>query len=425
MIDALHAVLLVVGLPLVALGYLELLHYPLAVAADLRRRRPATFDSAEPLVSVIVPAYNEERVVGGCVASILADPYPWKEVVLVDDGSTDATLDVLRSFGDRPEVTVLTRPNGGKAAALNAGLRAANGEICCFVDADGLFTGRTIAELLAGFTSASVGGVCGNDAPVNLDRLQTRLLALLTHGTALARRALALLGCLTVVSGNSGAFRRRVVDEVGGFRTGLLGEDLELTWRVRAAGHAIAFRPRALVYAECPSTLRGLWRQRIRWTRGLVQTARVHRGLVGSRRHGRLGPYLVYNLFTMLAVPPLQLLALTAALALVAIGHSPLPADAPALALWFGLGVATLNVVAAVLLDRAWRDLRFLYVLPAVVVFSVFMSAVTVRALWLEWRNAPARWNKLDRTGVDSRTAPRRHRELVLRLAVRASARRA
>ncbi|GIF74975.1 hypothetical protein [Asanoa siamensis] len=102
----------------------------------------------------------------------------------------------------------------------------------------------------------------------------------------------------------------------------------------------------------------------------------------------------------MLAVPPLQLLALSAALALIAVGHSPLPADVPSIALWFGLGAAAVNVTAAVLLDRAWRDLRFLYVLPVVVLFSVFMSAVTVHALWLEWRRAPARWNKVDRTGV-------------------------
>jgi len=405
MIDFLHVVVLVVGVPVLALGYLELAYYPLAFVAELRRPRRPVFESAVPLVSVIVPAYNEERVVGACVASILSDRYPRKEVIVVDDGSTDATLRVLRAFGGHPEVLVITQPNGGKAAALNRGLRAARGEICCFVDADGVFTRDTIANLLVGFDSPSVGGVCGNDEPVNLDRVQTRLLALLTHGTALARRALALIGCLTVVSGNSGAFRRRVVDEVGGFHEGTLGEDLELTWRVRAAGYGIAFRPRALVYAECPSTLSGLWRQRIRWTRGLAQTARLHRRLIGSRRHGRLGPYLVYNLVTMLAVPPLQLVALSAALLLVAVGHSPIPPSVPAVAVWLGLGAAIVNVVVAVALDRAWRDLRFLYVLPVVAVFSVFMSVVTVRALWMEWRNAPSRWDKLDRTGVDSRRA--------------------
>ncbi|MDQ7904447.1 glycosyltransferase family 2 protein [Phytohabitans sp. ZYX-F-186] len=404
MIDALHAVVLVAGVPLVVLGLLELAYYPLAFAAELRRRHDPVFETLLPSVSVIVPAYNEERVIAACVASIVADRYPRKEIIVVDDGSTDGTLAALRPFTHYADVTVITKANGGKAAALNAGLRYAGGEICCFVDADGIFTRDTITNLLRGFRGPEVGGVCGNDEPVNLDRPQTRLLALLTHGTALARRALALVGCLTVVSGNCGAFRRRVVDEVGGFREGSLGEDLELTWRVRAAGHRIAFQPGALVYAEVPATLTGLWRQRIRWTRGLVQTARLHRHLVGSRRHGRLGPYLVHNLVTMLAAPVLQLVALGAALALVAVGHSPVPASLPAVAVWLGLGVALVNVLVAVFLDRAWRDLRFLYVLPLVAAFSVFMSLVTATALWKEARGAPARWNKLDRTGVKTRT---------------------
>jgi cellulose synthase/poly-beta-1,6-N-acetylglucosamine synthase-like glycosyltransferase len=404
MIDALHVILLVAGVPLVVLGFLELAYYPLAFAAELRRRRDPVFEALLPSVSVIVPAYNEERVITACVASIVADRYPRKEIIVVDDGSTDGTLTALRPFTHYADVTVITKANGGKAAALNAGLRYASGEICCFVDADGIFTRDTITNLLRGFRGPEVGGVCGNDEPVNLDRLQTRLLALLTHGTALARRALALIGCLTVVSGNCGAFRRRVVDEVGGFREGSLGEDLELTWRVRAAGYRVAFQPRALVYAEVPSTLAGLWRQRIRWTRGLVQTARLHRHLVGSRRHGRLGPYLVHNLVTMLAAPVLQVAALGAALTLVAVGHSPVPASVPAVAVWLGLGVALVNVLVAVLLDRAWRDLRFLYVLPAVAAFSVFMSVVIVAAIWKEVRGAPARWNKLDRTGINSRT---------------------
>ncbi|WP_326561481.1 glycosyltransferase [Micromonospora sp. NBC_01796] len=404
MIDLVSGVIVLLTVPLLLIGVLELAYYPVAVLAEVRRRHQPVFESVLPLVSVIVPAYNEERVLASCVESIIATRYPRKEIILVDDGSTDRTLAVMRQFAYHPDVMVLTQRNGGKAAALNTGIRLARGEICCFVDADGVFTADTISQLLLGFDSATVGGVCGNDEPVNLDRHQTRLLALLTHATALVRRALAQVGCLTIVSGNCGAFRRRVVQEVGGFETGTLGEDLELTWRVRAAGYRINFQPRAMVYAEVPSTVSGLWRQRIRWTRGLVQTARRHRDLVGSRRHGRLGWYLVYNLVTMLAVPPVQLLTLGLVLLLAATGQLPSAPTVPALVLWIGLGAAAAHTLVAIALDRAWRDLRLLYILPAAAIFSVFSSVVTVRALWLEARGAPMRWNKLDRTGVRSRS---------------------
>ncbi len=312
MIEHLHLILLALGAPIVVFGIVELAHYPLALAADLRRRRPPVFDTSTPLVSVIVPAYNEERVVGSCVDSILADSYLRKEVILVDDGSSDETLAIMRRYEHHDNVIVLTQANRGKGAALNTGIDFATGEICCFVDADGVFTTNTIEKLLDGFDDA---------------------------------------------------------------------------------------------HAEVPSTLRGLWKQRIRWTRGLVETAGRHRDLIASRHHGRLGWYLAYNLVTMLVLPLVQLLILVLVVWLYLLGHSPLPPGAPAILLWMGLGVAMAHVLIAVAFDRAWRDTRYLYVLPAVAFYTVFMSAVTARALWLEASGAPQRWNKLARTGVDSRSS--------------------
>ncbi len=138
-----------------------------------------------------------------------------------------------------PGVTVLARANGGKASALNAGLRSAAGDIILFVDADGIFEPDTVEQLLAAFENDRVGAVCGSDSPANLDRLLTRLANLQTHvGTGFARRALSVINCLPIVSGNLGAFRRSVLSKTGPFREGFIGEDLELTWRVhrRATG---------------------------------------------------------------------------------------------------------------------------------------------------------------------------------------------
>lgn len=117
--------------------------------------------------------------------------------------------------------------------------------------------------------------------------------------------------------------RRSAIDQIGGFTPGLVGEDLELTWRVHRAGWKVDFRPRAIVYAEVPSTPRALWRQRVRWTRGLVQTARMHADMLGRRRFWPIGAYLPVNLLAMLVLPIIQLVALAILVGLVAAGAPP------------------------------------------------------------------------------------------------------
>jgi cellulose synthase/poly-beta-1,6-N-acetylglucosamine synthase-like glycosyltransferase len=400
-------VFLAVTLPLFVLGLLKLAFYPLSLAFEIRRRRrpPRSLGDELPLVSVVVPAYNEARVVAKCIESILADEYPRKELILVDDGSSDHTHAVMSWYADHPDVTVVSQPNGGKAAALNNGIALARGDILVFVDADGIFAPDTLTQLLRGFDDERVGAVCGNDEPVNLDRLQTKLLTLLTHvGTGFVRRALALVNCLPIVSGNLGAFRRSALEEAGGFREGLLGEDLELTWRVHAAGYSVNFSPQARVYAEVPSTLPGLWRQRVRWVRGLIEATRMHWDMMGNRRYGAFGWYLPINVTWMLLVPIVQVLAIALTPVLLLSGAGAAPTTAMAVIGLLGLATALVATLYSIALDRAWRDLRYLYVFPLVVPFSVLMSLVTVWACVLEVRGANRAWNKLDRTGVVSRS---------------------
>jgi poly-beta-1,6-N-acetyl-D-glucosamine synthase len=400
----LAATFVAISMPILVLGVLRLAYFPLALAFELRPRREMVFDSLQPLVTVVVPAFNEGRVLRNCVDSILASTYRSIEIVLVDDGSTDDTLTTMRRYADHSAVTVLAQSNGGKGAALNTGIAAARGEIVLMVDADGIFTPTTVADILRGFDGPRVGAVCGNDTPVNLDRLQTRLLALLTHtGTGFVRRALSIVGCLPIVSGNLGAFRKSVLDEVGGLREDIIGEDLELTWRIRRAGYAISFRPDAKVYAEVPSTVRGLWRQRIRWSRGFIQTVRLHRDMLFRPRYGLFGCWLPINVTSMLIVPLLQVAALLLVPVLAATTSSPVPASVLGVLGWLGLVVGLITALVAILLDRAYADLRLLYVVPLWIVYSALLSLVVVVALWQEIRGSEARWNKLTRTGVVSR----------------------
>ncbi|WP_210506488.1 glycosyltransferase family 2 protein [Naasia sp. SYSU D00057] len=407
MADAISSFIVGGGTLLLVFGALRLLLVPFAIGFEVRTRLERRRERGETvgrdvLVSVIVPAYNEEKVLENCVRSILASAHANLELVIVDDGSTDGTLACAhRLAGLDDRVTVISKANAGKGAALNTGIARSSGAVLLFADADGLFLPNTIDEMLRSLRDPLVGAVCGDDRPANLDRVQTRLLTLLSHvGTGLARRALSDLRCLIIVSGNIGAFPRHVVEEIGGFDENVVGEDLELTWRVRKAGYRVVFCPTALVFAESPSTVRALWRQRVRWARGLIQTTRLHLGMVGNPRYGAFGVYLAINTITMLFLPVVQLAVLALLPLAVGLGRPPVDADVLAVLGWLGLWVSLGMLLVAVALNSAWRDLRLIWTVVLWPAYSTFTALVVVAGLWQERNGAPAPWNKFERTGV-------------------------
>lgn len=406
--------LVVLGTCLLVVGLVRLAMVPAALVFQARERRadpgPAGCGPCfpePPSVSVVVPAYNEGVLIEGCVRSVVRSEHPRLEVVCVDDGSSDDTFERMVALArEHPQVRAVHQENAGKGAALNTGIAAARGEVLVLVDADGLFRPDTLTRLLRGFRDERVGAVCGNDRPVNLDRVQTRLLALISHvGTGLMRRALDVLGCLPVVSGNLGAYRRSVLEEVGPLRTDTLGEDLELTWRVHRAGYGVAFAPDAVVFAESPSTPRGLWRQRVRWARGLLQATSLHRSMIGNPRYGAFGVYLLYNTLAQVVAPFLQVLGTIALTVLIVVdGPGWLPSTAWAWLVLVGLPLSGALLLLAVLLDRSPGDLRQLWTVVLWPVYSTVMTFVVLDAARLELLNAENRWNKLDRTGTVSVT---------------------
>jgi poly-beta-1,6-N-acetyl-D-glucosamine synthase len=419
----------ILSLVIISVGALMIAYYPLAILFELRPRKNPVFKTPAPLVSIIVPAYNEEKVIANCVESILASRYKNYEVILVDDGSTDGTLKEMMKHEGAAKVKIIAQPNGGKASALNHGFQLSKGEILFFVDADGIFTPDTIREMLLAFNTAKIGAVCGNDAPVNLDRPLTQLMALQTHvGTGFVRRALAEINCLPIVSGNIGAFRRSVLERTmtpSGFPShsgpdrlwpflrsrkegepltkGFIGEDLELTWRIHKAGYRVNFAPRAVVLAEVPSTVKALWKQRVRWARGLLQTARIHHKLFFNRKLGPLGWYLPINYFNMVIIPIIQLLVILLVILFAFAGYSPIQPNTLSVILWLGLGGALFTVLFSIALDGALKDLRYFYAVFLWIPYSIMMDLVTIWAIILELRGKKAEWNKFERTGVISR----------------------
>ncbi len=260
-----------------------------ALACWSRRREgpPTAAPHLVPsFVSVLIPAFNEARVIEDSVRRVLASTGVRIEVLVIDDGSSDGTADaVSRAFGIDPRVQLLVLENGGKARALNEGLQLAKGEVVIALDADTQFEPDTIQRLTRWFADHRIGAVAGNAKIGNRTNLLTRWQAI-EYVTAqnIERRALAAIGAVTVVPGAIGAWRRRALDAVGGYPTDTLAEDQDLTLAIQRAGWRVACDNDAIAWTEAPETVRALFKQRIRWAFGTLQCLWKHRALIGRGR---------------------------------------------------------------------------------------------------------------------------------------------
>ena len=280
-----------------------------------KHRRPPAFDpETGALVSVLIPCFNEEKVIVGSVARILESSWKRIEVIVLDDGSSDNTsAEVERAYAGEPRVTLMRFPNGGKALALNRGLVVAKGDVVVALDADTLFPTDTIGRLVRWFADPEVGAVAGNALVGNRLNLITRWQAL-EYVTAqnLERRALAALGAVTVVPGAVGAWRRSALKQLHGFPGDTLAEDQDLTIAVQRAGWRVEFDPSARAYTEAPDSLKGLLKQRFRWSFGTLQCIWKHREATFSTKHPTLGfialPQIwLFQIFLALAAPLVDL----------------------------------------------------------------------------------------------------------------------
>lgn len=276
-------------------------------ARSRRRERQHTGEAFEPFVSVIVPAYNEERVIEGTIRSLLNSDYEAFEIIVVDDGSRDRTSEVVREhFADEPLIRLFTVPNAGKATALNFGLRYAQGDIIVALDADTQFPAQTIRALARRFVDPKIGAIAGNAKVGNRINIVTRWQALeYVTSQNMDRRAFASLNCITVVPGAVGAWRRELIDECGGFSSDTLAEDQDLTLRIRKLGYKIGYEEAAIGWTEAPDKLRMLARQRFRWGYGTLQCMWMHRGALFRPKYGALGFVAMPNVWIFQILFPL------------------------------------------------------------------------------------------------------------------------
>ena len=258
--------------------------------AEARRVAPA-LPAPAPLQSVLIPAFNEAKVIVQSVRRILASDYPNLEVIVIDDGSTDGTSECVRQhFADDLRVMLLTVPSGGKARALNCGLQRARGSVIVTLDADTHFQSDSISKLVRWFADPDVGAVAGNAKVGNRINIITSWQALeYITSQNLERRELAALGCITVVPGAIGAWKREALERLGGFPLDTLAEDQDLTIALLRADYKVLYDSTAIGWTEAPSTVGDLLKQRFRWAFGTLQCLWKHRSVTLNPHGGTLG----------------------------------------------------------------------------------------------------------------------------------------
>lgn len=274
-----------------------------------RRRRRRTWRSVPdrdlPLVSIILPVFNEEPVVERTLSALRSSDYPALEVIAVDDGSTDRTLEILTAYADTwPELRILTQANGGKSVASNHGIQVASGEIIITIDGDTLFEPRTVRMLARHFYdhdgSKKVGAVAGQVKVGNRRNVLTMWQSLeYMCGICINRMAAGVAGAISVAPGACTAWRREALQQAGGYSHDTLAEDMDLTLGIHQQGYAVVQENEAVAWTEAPMSVRALTKQRVRWTYGNLQALRKHSAMILNPRYGTLGmAALPYNLIS-------------------------------------------------------------------------------------------------------------------------------
>jgi cellulose synthase/poly-beta-1,6-N-acetylglucosamine synthase-like glycosyltransferase len=283
----------------------------LAVIDRLRKpHRPAS-PGYNPRVAVLIPAYNEETVIVRTIRSVLNSDYTNLHVIVIDDGSLDRTFDVAREAYAAEiaagRVQVLTKPNGGKAAALNYALERMDEEIYVGIDADTVIAADAISKLIPHFEDPRIGAMAGNAKVGNRVNLWTRWQALeYITSQNFERRALDLFHVVTVVPGAIGAWRTAPVKAAGGYPLNTVAEDADLTMNLLEQGMRVDYEDRSLAYTEAPIDAKGLMRQRFRWSFGTLQAIWKHRAaFVRNKAMGlfALPNILIFQMFLPLVSP--------------------------------------------------------------------------------------------------------------------------
>ncbi|MFZ1131705.1 MAG: glycosyltransferase [Terriglobales bacterium] len=381
---------------------------------------PEQIAAYRPRVAVLIPAYNEEKVIERTIQGALDSDYPNLRVIVIDDGSKDRTLEIARRTFAAEEasgrVLILTKPNGGKAEALNFGLEhIGDAEIFVGIDADTIIAPDAIVHMVPHFLNRKVAAVAGNAKVGNRVNLWTRWQALeYITSQNFERRALNTMGAVSVVPGAIGAWRVAAVREAGGYHVDTVAEDADLTMALLRNGYRVEYEDMALAFTEAPTSANALMRQRFRWSFGILQAIFKHKGVFA--RKGALGFVALPNILIFQILLPLVSPFIDLMFAVGVIWYfvqkyfhpeSNDPASFQRLLIFFGAFLVIDFIASSIafalerrqpearedawLLSQVWLQ-RFAYRQ----VFSLVLFRTLKRAI----QGLPFAWDKLDRTAA-------------------------
>ena len=358
-----------------------------------------------PFVSIIVPVYNEDKVVADSVKSLLDLNYSNYEIIVVNDGSTDKTKEVAEQlvgyqkgrYSD-VKVSLIDKPNGGKSKALNAGIRYSKAEIVLCMDGDSQLSPDSVRLAVRHFVNPEIGAVAGNVKVMNRGKFYTDLQALeYIEGLNMARSAQSFTRLVNIIPGPLGLFRKKAVEEAGFYSSDTFAEDADLTLKILANGWKIYYEPNSISYTEAPEKLHQLLKQRYRWTRGILQSIRKHRNIMVNPTINFGDTIILWTMFyEALIWPVMNIMAnVFFMVAALAFGFTSL------IFFWWA-GLALLDLITALYCIAVEKE-EFRLVWYAIVYRMFFILVIDIcKAMSTveEFLGIKMAWGKLERVGV-------------------------
>lgn len=349
-----------------------------------------------PRLTVIVPAYNEDKVIARTIEGLIETQYPKKEIIVVDDGSKDRTFEIAQRY--KNEVKVLHKENGGKGSAINYGLSYAIGEIIIIVDADTIIGRDSLMHMVRGFTITNdVAAVAGNIKVRNRMNWLTWCQTIeYVAGIQIVRRAMDVFGAISVVPGALGAFRKSALGEIGTYDKDTVVEDFDLTMKILKSKLVIQGSTKATAYTEAPQTIRGLYNQRRRWYGGNLEVFTRHSDALVNPRYGLLQRLVFpFMIFSSMVMPFIGVVSWANAIIAIIYGDSLFVLELFAI---FSL-LQCLQAALAVRLDN--EDPKLIpYAIFLVVGFKQILDVLLIIAT-LRWVfKKKVRWTSAERIGV-------------------------